>query len=342
MIVKKIPILQGFPAIKTVKNLSRQRVKLSDNLLSFYDIETTGLNRKTSFVYLIGAVKYEDGCWNLYQWMCENKAEEKEILQEFCDFLSDVNYTVQYNGNRFDQPYLEARLKEHEMGSPFENIDSIDLYQLLKPCQSLLKLDRMKQPDLEYFLGMNERKHCDGAECIRKYKSYMKNGDAKTAEIVLGHNYEDLMGLGSIFSMLAYKNLFEGNYQPIACSVQNELMILELQLPDKLPKEISYGIAEFYITADAYKAKILVQLKNGKLRQYYPNYKDYDYLPSEDTAIPKVLSRYMDRSLRKAANSRNSYTWFTCSEEFAADPQKQMQYLVNTLPFFLEIISQPR
>ena len=59
MIVKKIPILQGFPAPDTVNYLSNVKNKLSDNNAIFYDIETTGLSRYTASVYLIGAVHYE-------------------------------------------------------------------------------------------------------------------------------------------------------------------------------------------------------------------------------------------------------------------------------------------
>ena len=57
MIVKKIPILQGFPALETVKYLSNTKNELSEYNPIFYDIETTGLSRYTAFVYLIGAVR---------------------------------------------------------------------------------------------------------------------------------------------------------------------------------------------------------------------------------------------------------------------------------------------
>ena len=44
MIVKKIPILQGFPALETVKYLSNTKNELSEYNPIFYDIETTGLS----------------------------------------------------------------------------------------------------------------------------------------------------------------------------------------------------------------------------------------------------------------------------------------------------------
>lgn len=340
MIVKKIPILQGFPDFETVKNLSIQRIKLSDNSLSFYDIETTGLNRKTTFVYLIGAVKYEEKNWVLYQWMGENKNEEYQVLQAFCEFLKGVECTVQYNGKRFDQPYLEERFRKYDIPSPFENKEALDLYQLLKPYQAFWKLERMKQPDLEDFLGIKSRNYCDGAECIRKYQEYMKYSEPGNADIVLGHNQEDLIGLVRIFEMLSYKNFFEGAFQPISCMVQEEEVIFELKIKNSVPVDVSCDGGEFYLSLVGDTAKLLVHLKDGKLKQYYANYKDYDYIPSEDTAIPKSISCYMDKSLRKTAVAENCYTWFACDEKFQEDPKKQMQYLTHALPFFLNICNK--
>ena len=69
LIVKKMPILQGFPDFETVKNLSGNAAEDVNFSPLFYDIETTGLGRNSSFLYLIGAVCYESGSWQLYQWL---------------------------------------------------------------------------------------------------------------------------------------------------------------------------------------------------------------------------------------------------------------------------------
>ena len=97
MIVKKIPILRGFPALETVKYLSNTKNKLSEYNPIFYDIETTGLSRYTAFVYLIGAVRFEENQWMLYQWMGEDENEEALVLQEFASFLTNADCTIQYN-----------------------------------------------------------------------------------------------------------------------------------------------------------------------------------------------------------------------------------------------------
>ena len=56
LIVKKMPILQGFPDFETVKNLSGNAAEGVNFSPLFYDIETTGLGRNSSVLYLICAV----------------------------------------------------------------------------------------------------------------------------------------------------------------------------------------------------------------------------------------------------------------------------------------------
>ena len=77
MIVKKMPILQGFPDFETVKFFTGKFFQKYNFTPVFYDIETTGLSRNSTYLYLIGAVGIEDETWNFYQWMAENASEEE-------------------------------------------------------------------------------------------------------------------------------------------------------------------------------------------------------------------------------------------------------------------------
>ena len=101
LIVKKMPILQGFPDFETVKNLSGNATENVNFSPLFYDIETTGLGRNSSFLYLIGAVCYESGSWQLYQWLAPDFREEKALLEVFSEFIKNFSCTIQYNGDSF-------------------------------------------------------------------------------------------------------------------------------------------------------------------------------------------------------------------------------------------------
>ena len=94
MIVKKMPILQGFPDFETVKKLTKNHGFSEHFVPLFYDIETTGLSRNSTFLYLIGAVAYEENNWQMYQWMIENEEEEPELLKTFSGFLQDFSCKI--------------------------------------------------------------------------------------------------------------------------------------------------------------------------------------------------------------------------------------------------------
>ena len=335
MIVKKMPILQGFPDFETVKNLSGKGTKQADFSPVFYDIETTGLGRNSSFLYMIGAICYEgkENGWQLYQWLAPDFREEKKLLEVFSDFLKNFTCTIQYNGDSFDQPYLQARLNFHGLPDPFVDLPSLDLYKTLRPLKGLLKLPGLKQEQMEAFLGEQKRVYCNGGDCIRIYKKYMSHRDTNDLDIVMGHNMEDLLGLGDVFKMMGYLTLKNGEFTMSGADFDGENLILQLKLSYSLPAAFSNSAGEFYITGQDTLVNILIRPANGQIRQYYSNYKNYDYLPGEDMAVPKSISRFMEKGLKKSATRDTCYTWFPCTEEFLQNSEKQKQYLIHTLEY---------
>lgn len=267
--------------------------------------------------------------------MAENDKEEETILRIFSQFLEQYDLLISYNGERFDQPYLEARYEKYGLPSPFEGKTSLDLYLTLKPLKTLLKLPAMKQPCLEEFLGIKDRIYDNGKECIQLYKDFMKKRDSLMAEEILGHNLEDVLGLGRIFEMLGYLCIYDSEYEVTYAEADEENVIFVLKLFFSLPAEFSNGNGTFYITGKEKEVKLIVQTEQGRLKQHYKNYKDYYYLPDEDTVIPKALGSGIDKKHRKAATKDTCYTWFNCTEQFLQNPQIQKQYLEHTLPYLL-------
>lgn len=338
MLVKKIPYFQGFPRFSEVSDFLREHTKKSYDCPCFYDIETTGLSAAGSFVYLIGAVTMTESGWMLCQWFAQNPDEEIMILKEFSCFLENCGCTIQYNGDQFDQPFLEQRYAIHKLPSPFVNKASLDLYKWLRPLKHLLNLTGMKQTDLEAFLGICSRNFSNGKDCIRCYRRYLKKPSDVYAGETMGHNREDLSGLGQIFSMLRYLSFYEGYYHTESCLLQEERLIFVLNLPEALPVAFSAGSEHFYITAEKQRAAVSFPCRNGRVRNYYPNPRDYVYLPEEDTVIPKALSSGIARSKCQPAKPQTCYTWFACSESFLSDINLQETYLKKNLKILLSFI----
>lgn len=333
MIVKKMPILQGFPDFETVKKLFGNSSDTGYFSPVFYDIETTGLGRNSSFLYMIGAVCFENDCWQLYQWLAPDFREEKKLLEIFSEFIKNFTCTIQYNGDSFDQPYVQARCAFHELPDPFEGISSFDLYKALRPLKGFLKLPGLKQEQMEAFLGEQKRIYCNGGDCIRIYKKYMAHQEQTDLDIVMGHNMEDLLGLGEVFKMMGYLLLRDGNFEVNGIDYDEDGLILQMKLPCRLPAAFSNSTGEFYITGEDELVNLLIKPVNGRFRQYYNNYKSYDYLPGEDMAVPKSISRFMEKGLKQSATRDTCYTWFACSEEFLQNTNKQKQYLAHTMEY---------
>ncbi|MFQ6817946.1 MAG: ribonuclease H-like domain-containing protein [Blautia sp.] len=337
MIVKKLPISADFPSFETIEKMGEITGFEDNSEPVFYDIETTGLSRKSCFIYLIGAIAREGSGWVLCQWMAEDLAEESKIIHAFFDFIQNCTSLIQYNGSRFDQPFLEARAGQYNITSPLSGLSSLDLYKELKVCRPLLGLSGMKQPDLEIFLRRSPRRFCDGGKCIQLYKAYLYSQGSDLAEIVLGHNREDLIGLGNITSMLGYRALYGGIYT-LSASEKGESYSALLSLPTPLPVPVSVETDIFSLEASENEARVTIPVANGKLKQYYADYKNYDYIPAEDTAIPRAISQYMDKSLKKPAVPENCYTCFPCGDDFMKDNGRQLQYLRHTLPCMLSLL----
>ena len=229
--------------------------------------------------------------------MAENASEEETILRIFSQFLQQCDLLISYNGDRFDQPYLEARYEKYGIPSPFTGKQSLDLYLL-------------------------------------------KKRDAFTADEILGHNLEDVLGLGRIFDMLGYLCIYDGDYEVTYSEFDGDNLILKLKLPCTLPQEFSNGNTDFYLTGKDEEINLIIKTTDGKLKQYYADYKDYYYLPEEDTVIPKSLGSGIDRKHRKAATRNTCYTWFTCSDAFLSSPVQQKQYLTYTLSCLIETLER--
>jgi Predicted exonuclease len=86
------------------------------------DIETTGLNNKYAYVYLIGVLNYDYSTrsYKLIQYFAEGKNEEVQILRAFVDDFNPDSLIVTYNGDTFDIPFLKARLQKYNIMFEFK------------------------------------------------------------------------------------------------------------------------------------------------------------------------------------------------------------------------------
>lgn len=179
--------------------------KYFNNLNScFIDIETTGLDRNKQIIYLIGLLFYDDSnnTWTLKQYFANNKSSEKTLLQNFMMDISSFDNLISYNGDNFDIPFINHRLKTHGLDEFIPKSKSYDLYKVIKSNKDYLNLENLKLKTVERSLGYYREDKYSGFECIRFYYEYIKNKDNLLKEKILKHNSDDLFYMLDIIQIL--------------------------------------------------------------------------------------------------------------------------------------------
>lgn len=290
----------------------------NDSKFVFFDIETTGFVATQTSLYLIGCVFKENNTWRFRQWFLESHNEEPEVLREFSEFLTDFDTIIHFNGATFDIPYMNKKYARYKQPSPFDMLESIDIYKLISPCKKFLSIDSLKQKACEEFLGLYREDPFSGGELIEIYRAYTETFDGKLLEVLLLHNHEDLTGMLSILPMLAYTRFFDAKPEFINSSTHNYItsdskedteLFLEFKLPFCIPVAFKHDIGnDILLSVSSDCIKLRIPVHSGELKFFYPNYKEYFYLPMEDCAIHKSVAQFVDKEFRQKATACNCYS----------------------------------
>lgn len=285
--------------------------------LLFFDIETTGFSGDYSNLYLIGCTYHSQGAWHLIQWFADTREAEYDVLVSFFEFLKSFAILIHFNGDGFDIPYLLKRCRAFGLSYDFSQVKSVDIYKKIKPYRRLLQLENLKQKSIERFLGIWRQDQYSGGQLIEVYQDYLVTGEQVLFDMLMLHNAEDLQGMPLILPILNYPDFLEHDFlltsqtiiqQTDAFGTNEYLLKLccasEYEIPVPFQQENGFLQCE----AAGNQITFYIRLFDGELRYFYPNYKDYYYLPYEDTAIHKSIGEYVDKDARRKATAKNCYT----------------------------------
>lgn len=297
-------------------NYPLEKIAPFDKIL-FLDIETTGFTAKSSCLYLIGTAYYENGKWFIRQWFANRPEEEAQVLSSFFDFAAKFTHLVHFNGNNFDLPYLLQKCAYYHLPYNFSRHTGIDIYRRLSPYKSCLRLPNCKQKTLEQFLGIEREDTYSGGELISVYHGYVANPTDFALQALTLHNADDMKGMVKLLPLLAYYDLFneplrpkkvQANYYQDMDGTQRQELIMKLNLPASLPHPLSCSAKSCYFKGEGTQGSLRVPLYEEEMKYFYSNYKNYYYLPDEDTAIHKSVASYVDKKHRVQATPATCYT----------------------------------
>ena len=283
-----------------------------------FDIETTGLSPKISSLYLIGALWYDgdQGQYCTRQWFADDYISEADILLAFGQFLEPFTLLLHYNGSGFDIPYIQKKCGELDVDSPFHKIQNLDIYREIRRFKSLFPAPDLKLPTVERLTGFMRKDLLSGRDCIDIYSQFMQKkyfrdeGMELEKQKLLLHNLEDLIGTLYSALLLNYKNprkLLQSGTE-IQVQEQNDHIYISIPSPCHFPFPLTWEPDPFAVHWEGQEISIRIPLYHGALCHFFKNYKDYYYLPAEDTAIHKSVGTYVEKEFRQPAKASNCYT----------------------------------
>lgn len=287
----------------------------------FFDIETTGLSASRSHLYLIGCAWQIEANgekkWLLRQCFLDNPAHEKELLAGFSDLLTkrNIRTLIHYNGSTFDIPYLEKKYSFYRMKNPLESFRSeggtIDLYRTIRPFRRLLGTDSLKQKDAERLIGIRRRDRFSGKELIGTYREYLLKGDPELLNAMFLHNAEDVANMLPIYPLTGLSTFFGGGFtiRSVGMTAHPGPGDLRIRLAADCATPIPIRSENDFCSLIWEESSALLTVRPfcGTLKHFFPDYRNYYYLPEEDQAIHKSVGAFVDPAHRVPAKAATCY-----------------------------------
>lgn len=161
------------------------------------DIETTGFNRITDTIIILGLLIKNNASITLKQFISESFSDEKLILSELLNL--DLSNIYTFNGTYFDLPFINKKLELHKL-NPLVYKNHIDMFLHIKQFSHYIPIENLKQSSLEYWLGFNRKDTLNSKDIPSIYYNYIKTKQINDYELVINHNAEDLIGLSNLLN----------------------------------------------------------------------------------------------------------------------------------------------
>ena len=280
----------------------------------FLDIETTGFQRTSTYLTIIGLAWMEHGQIIIEQWLNETgRQEEPLLLLELERFLKEqkrIQNLLHYNGTTFDLPYLKSKYEQFHLPTSLPELDSLDLYHLAKKYRTLLSLEGLKQKNLEECFGLFREDKLSGQELIDVYLEGIHSKDRQLLNAYLLHNKEDMEGMVFLQNLIKLNQIIEGNFIIEQWEETKDGSSLSIKLAGDfyLYHSISVSYKQIHFSFRKNSIEIRLPIQHMEARYYYENYKDYYYLPAEDCAMHKSVAAYVEKEYRIKATKETCYT----------------------------------
>lgn len=172
----------------------------------FVDIETTGVNRNDDIVFLIGTMVIKNSKLIMTQWFCDKKSDERKILMNFINNIHENSHIITFNGNTFDIPFLNSRLKKYNLPLLDDKHIYTDIYTWVKSIH-FDGIENKKLKTIVDYMDIHRIDNINSPELKRSYQKYIETKNIETLENILLHNYEDVYNLYELWVVNEYMDI---------------------------------------------------------------------------------------------------------------------------------------
>lgn len=229
------------------------------------------------------------------------------------------------SGKPSRQPSDAAEAPFSASSSAASEKSSLDLYRTLSILRCLPGQKSLKQSALEKLAGWQRTDTLSGKHMVAMFRSFDKTQDPELLRLMLLHNHDDLVGMTRLLPLAAYRMLADGSFASVrSCSLHfdspDSIPALEITvlLDAPLPAPLSLSLFSDELPFSGGCVCIMI-VKNStatltfpgiscELKYFFPDYKNYCYLPLEDQAIHKSVASYIDKEYRVPAKAATCYT----------------------------------
>ena len=276
--------------------------------------------------------------------------------QKSLELFLGVNRDDQYDGGRLIPVYREF-CRTHD-----ENLLKLLLLHNKEDVEGMLSL-----PSLYGYLNFLEIQQvlpADGfsspsseAEMSQKQQMCLHKAPAAVAESI-SRSQEEPSVSAQTDLLLHAAELYRA--EMILSKSENEPsgLLLSFRMALPVPVPVSKPFDGGYFTLKDRTGKLLLHVRKDTLYYYFPDYKNYYYLPEEDQAVHKSVAAYVDKQYRQPAKAdtcyirqsgaflpqpeeifspalrrslKDPYTWFVWKDDMFQDTARLADYLLAWL-----------
>ena len=238
-------------------------------------------------------------------WTLEKESDDFDILMELAKALRDIRLIITFNGTGFDIPHLTKKYAAYRLPNPLEGKHFLDLLKKLRQFDALFPLSSHRLADYMSLFPENEVQAA--------------SSDAEK-ELLLT-------------SLLPLEGFLAGNFTLTSARTEGDVALFELLPKDPLPVSLRAEDGPFVLTLEGDRACLSAELFEGRLRRYYPDYRNYEYLTREGYAVHKSVSSGVGKDRKEKAVRENCFSFFRCTESFLSDGEAVRRYVVSVFAY---------